>query len=190
MSSGAPFLELVIRICFQAPTSNSIPLEQGSSSHEHHSKRQEFRMVPLPDLIKPDVLNLETSLSILDMAPIQMIPTIEPCVCVNYPAASLLSQPQLDLPIFPECQDLAPESIDFNFVSMFKNKEASGSESKPTSLTRPPSSGINGNAHFGKKEDRGNHTTISDSFFDEFPTDMFDHLEPLPTSTECFFHIR
>ena len=69
-------------------------------------------------------------------------------------------------------------------MGMFKNQEASESESKPKSLTRFPSAGVKGNTEIGKKEDRENHTTTSDSFFDEFPTDMFDYLEPLPSSSE------
>ncbi|XWS51573.1 hypothetical protein CRYUN_Cryun12cG0188300 [Craigia yunnanensis] len=142
----------------EVPPCNCIPLEQGSSSHEDQSKRpsfsansEEFRMVPLPDLIKPDVLNLETVLPILDIGPIQMIPSPEPSV--NYPV-SLLPQLQLDLPILPECQDLSPEPMDFNFVVMFKHQEASESESKPKSLTRFSSAGIKGNAQIGKEEDR------------------------------------
>ncbi|XVF08505.1 hypothetical protein REPUB_Repub07fG0009000 [Reevesia pubescens] len=165
----------------EVPPGNCIPLEQGSSSYEGLSKHpsfsgnsEEFRMVPLPDLIKPDLLNLDTGL--------QMIPSIEPSV--NYLVS--LQELQLDLPILPECQDLAPEPIDFNFVGMFKHQEASEAENKPKPkpLTRFPSAGINSNAQIGKKEDGGNPATPPDSFFDEFPTDMFDYLEPLPSSSE------
>ncbi|XP_022737368.1 transcription factor DUO1-like [Durio zibethinus] len=171
----------------EVPLGNCIPLEQGSSSHENQSKRpsfsgnsKEFRMMQLPDLIKPDLLNLETCLPILDIEPVHMIQSMEPPL--NYPA-SILPQLQLDLPILPECQDLTPEPIDFNFVSMFQNQEASESKTKPKSLTRFPSDGIKGSAQIGKKEDRVNPAT-PESFFDEFPTDMFDYLEPLPSSSE------
>ncbi|MBA0707794.1 hypothetical protein Golax_019807 [Gossypium laxum] len=143
--------------------SNGVPLEQGSSSHQHPffpGNLEEFKMVPLPDLIKPDFLNMETGLSTLDIEPIRMIPQL-----------------QLDLPILPD-------SFDFNFASMFNNQEASESESKPISLTKIPSAGIKGSdAELGKKENIGNSAT-PDSFFDEFPTDMFDCLEPLVSSSE------
>ncbi|GMI75659.1 hypothetical protein HRI_001235200 [Hibiscus trionum] len=131
---------------------------QGSSSHEDQFKRslfmEEFQMVSLPDLIKPDLLNLETGLPVLDIEPIRMIP--------------------LDLPILPECQDLALESFDYNCVGMFNNQ----SESKPKSLTKIPSAGSH--AELGNKE----NDAAPDCFFDEFPTDMFDYLEPLPSSLE------
>ncbi|XVE56426.1 hypothetical protein DITRI_Ditri04bG0008100 [Diplodiscus trichospermus] len=175
----------------EVPPCICIPLEQGSSSssHEDQSKlppfsgnSEELVMVPLPALIKPDLVNMETALPMLDMAPIQMMTSVEPSM--NYPA-SLLPQQELDIPILPEFQDLVPEPVDLNFSGMFKNQVASKSESKPKSLTRYPSAGIKGNyAQIGKKEDRGNHSAISDSFFDEFPADMFDNLEPLPSSSE------
>ncbi|KAL4362785.1 hypothetical protein GQ457_04G014440 [Hibiscus cannabinus] len=147
---------------------NCIPLVQGSSSHLCSGNfMEEFKMVSLPDLIKPDLLNLETGLPILDIEPIRMVPPLP-----------------LDLPILPEYQDLALESFDYNFVGMFNNLEASQSESKPKSLTRIPSAGIKGsNVELGKKETLENDAT-PDCFFDEFPTDMFDYLEPLPCSLE------
>ncbi|KAE8711842.1 Small G protein family protein / RhoGAP family protein isoform 1 [Hibiscus syriacus] len=162
-----PMLEILPGNCM-------ITLEEGSSSHEDQTKRplytgnlmEEFKMVPLPDLIKPDLLNLETSLlPIVDIEPIQMIP--------------------LGLPILPECQDLAPESFDFNFVGMFNDLEASEHESKPKSLNKIPSAGMNGNnGELGKKKNIFNDATTPDCFFDEFPTDVFDYLEPLPCSSE------
>ncbi|EOY22813.1 hypothetical protein QUC31_007926 [Theobroma cacao] len=171
----------------EVPPSNFIPLEQGSSSHHDQAKRpsfsgnfEEFRMVPLPDLVQPDLPNLETGLPILDIATIQMIPSIEPSA--NYPV-SLQPQLQLDLPSLTQCQDLAPEPNGLNFEGMFKHQEASESDSKPKWFTRFPSTGMNNNAQIGKKEDRRN-PAIPDSFFDEFPSDMFDYLDPLPNSSE------
>ncbi|XWS36978.1 hypothetical protein CRYUN_Cryun19dG0003800 [Craigia yunnanensis] len=165
------------------PVLHEMPMVESKDQSKRPSfsgNSEEFRMVSLPDLIKPNLLNLETDLPILDIGPFQMIPSLEPSV--NYPV-SLQPQLQLDLPILPECQDLAPEPFDLNFVGMFKHQEAFGSESKPKSLTRFSSAGIKGNAQIGKEEDRGNPAN-PDSFFDEFPTDMFDYLEPLPSSSE------
>ncbi|OMO98213.1 transcription factor MYB48 [Corchorus olitorius] len=168
------------------PSNCNVPLEQGSSSsHEDQSKPpsisfsgnlEEFRMVPLPDLINPDLLNLETCLPILDIPqPLQMIPPVEPSM--NYPVTLL---PQLQL-------DLAPEPIDINFMDMLKHQQqiVESEESKPKSLTltRSPSMVTKGKAQVGDKEDRRILAT-PDSFFDEFPTDMFDCLEPLPNSSE------
>ncbi|GKV33868.1 hypothetical protein SLEP1_g42316 [Rubroshorea leprosula] len=143
---------------------------------------EEFRMVPLPDLIKPEMLSMEIEFPILDAAPIQMFPSTESSL--DYPL-SHLPQPQLDFPVLPlpPFEGLAPKPSDHGFQDMFEHQEGSKSKNEQKLLTKLPSVGMEGNAQVAKKEDRGNPET-PDSFFDEFPTDIFDYLEPLPSSLD------
>ncbi|GLT83965.1 hypothetical protein SLE2022_022260 [Rubroshorea leprosula] len=176
----------------QVSPCRSARVGEGSSSWEDQiqvtesvsglGNTEEFRMVPLPDLIKPEMLSMEIEFPILDAAPIQMFPSTESSL--DYPL-SHLPQPQLNFPVLPlpPFEDLAPKPSDHGFQDMFEHQEGSKSKNEQKLLTKLPSVGMEGNAQVAKKEDRGNPET-PDSFFDEFPTDIFDYLEPLPSSLD------
>ncbi|KAK9292793.1 hypothetical protein L1049_020773 [Liquidambar formosana] len=171
----------------EVPTTNFIPMEEESSSSRKDQSclpsclgnSEMFKMVPLQDLVKPNWLNLETNLPTLEASPIHMMPSNESLPnCVF----SQLPQPQLNLPFLPESQELIPGPGDPDFLDLFDHLEASEIESNPKVAIGSVAPKLEGSAQNGRAGD--NDAMIPDSFFDNFPPDMFDCLEPLPSSSE------
>ncbi|KAL5727911.1 hypothetical protein ACHQM5_001053 [Ranunculus cassubicifolius] len=165
----------------EGPRLNSMMMEQGTSSSRNHiqpymENPEALQMMPLlPDLMYPGLLSLEPNLSQLEFTPIEK----KPCMELPQPQfsfAQLPHPPTLDLPILPETNDqLAPALVDTgNLMDMFQDTQA------PVNL---PFLGLRGNGRNGGRGD-GENPATPDSFFDDFPTDMFDYIESLPSSSE------
>ncbi|XP_019053530.1 PREDICTED: transcription factor MYB57-like [Nelumbo nucifera] len=173
---------------FQAPKFSSTSVEEVSSSSS--SKDQNFppsymenseviKMVPLPDLVNPNLLNLGTNnLTQLEYTPMEKKPCVDPLSQFPFPQ---LPQPPLDLPLplLPESQELA----DTNLLNVFSRQMASEPDEDGPQLPL-------GLLSFGSEVNSQNsgrgddNPAMPDSYFDDFPTDMFDYLEQFPSSSE------
>nr|DAD47714.1 TPA_asm: hypothetical protein HUJ06_017651 [Nelumbo nucifera] len=172
----------------EAPKFSSTSVEEVSSSSS--SKDQNFppsymenseviKMVPLPDLVNPNLLNLGTNnLTQLEYTPMEKKPCVDPLSQFPFPQ---LPQPPLDLPLplLPESQELA----DTNLLNVFSRQMASEPDEDGPQLPL-------GLLSFGSEVNSQNsgrgddNPAMPDSYFDDFPTDMFDYLEQFPSSSE------
>ncbi|XP_043687444.1 transcription factor DUO1 [Telopea speciosissima] len=151
--------------------------EESSSSDwsGSRSKVENFegtKMQPIPEMTNPNFLHLETNLPLLDYMPIEKKPCYDPLTQYPFPP---LPEPSMDLPLLTEGQDLITGLSDTNFLGVF-----------PQGLNFPvgmPYFGFDGTGQISGKHDRDN-PVMPDNGFDDFPVDMFDYLEQLPTSSE------
>ncbi|KAF8412438.1 hypothetical protein HHK36_000402 [Tetracentron sinense] len=157
---------------------NSISMEEASSSAgrscppSYMGNSEVIKMVPLPDLVNPNFFYLETTLPQLEFTPIEKKPFIEQ-----------LPFPQLDFPLLYESQNHFTGLRNPDYLDVFARKDTSEPECMPQFPVRLPFFGSEGSSRNGGRGDNENPAT-PDSFFDDFPTDMFDYLEPLPNSSE------
>ncbi|KAI8546640.1 hypothetical protein RHMOL_Rhmol07G0135200 [Rhododendron molle] len=145
-------------------------MEEGSSSMHHQScsssttgDPQMMKMLmPLPDLITPNLNNIDSLLPSLDIIkPDQQNPSTETLFQLSF-TDQLLPNPKSELPLLPESQDSAMELGEAN------NFLASELETVP-------------HLDFGSPFLENEKIAIPDSFFDELPADMFDYLEQYPS---------
>ncbi|KAH7537817.1 hypothetical protein FEM48_Zijuj03G0133500 [Ziziphus jujuba var. spinosa] len=140
---------------------------------------EELRMVPLPDLEKPNLINLETDLHILEGTPIQRVASIDSS---PYCPLSQPSQSQLDSSVLPQNQEINLEPTGSNLFDMFEQQEAPPeSESGQEFFNRLPSLGFMGKTPTGLVESTSTETL--NNFFEDFPPEMIDYLEALPSSS-------
>ncbi|KAH1231462.1 putative transcription factor MYB58 [Glycine soja] len=137
-----------------------------------------FEMINLQDLIKPNYQQLENdylSAVEVDATPLHTVPSFESSSGYNFP---LLPEPEplLDFPLFPECQDLVPEPFDPNFVYGFEEKKClqCACSSSQKLGTRLPTFGLEGNSQ----------SASSNGFFKDFPSEIFEYFEHIPTSSD------
>ncbi|KAE9459385.1 hypothetical protein C3L33_08705, partial [Rhododendron williamsianum] len=154
----------------QAPETTSPHLEEGSSSMHHQScssstmgdPQMMKTLMPLPDLITPNLNNIDSLLPSLDIIkPDQQNPSTETPFQLSF-TDQLLPNPKSELPLLPESQDSALGLGDAN------NFLASELETVP-------------HLDFGSPFLENEKIAIPDSFFDELPADMFDYLEQYPS---------
>lgn len=141
-----------------------------------------IRMEALTDLVSPKLLNFETDLIYHGFSPAENNPCIEPQPQIPF---SEIPQLQPDLPIFlPETQELIDKVEDPSSIfDMFGTLDASGlgngaKLSIGSQLFEPIGSFRNGTK--GKID----NPITEGSFFDDFPTDVFDHIDPPPKPSE------
>ncbi|KAJ8650006.1 hypothetical protein MRB53_003029 [Persea americana] len=135
-----------------------------------------IKMVPLPDLINPNFLNLETNLQAPDeFIHLDKKPCLDPSL--QFPPTHFPQQP-LDIPPLSWSHDLTTGFIDASFLDIYRD----ASEKDLQFPFELPFTQLDVNQHCTKRQD--NDLTTPDSFFHDFPADMFDHLEPLPNSSE------
>ncbi|KAK9273441.1 hypothetical protein L1049_018251 [Liquidambar formosana] len=151
-----------------------------SSSSSHIDNSEMIKMVPLPDLVNPDLLSFEANMCPLEFISTEKIPCNESQSQFLFPQ---LPQPQPVLPFSPESQELVARLEDPNFMDVFGPGDASeivNGGQIPFGLTffEPE-----GSCRNGRRKQNDNPVT-PDSFFDDFPTDMFDHIEPLPSPSD------
>jgi myb proto-oncogene protein len=134
-------------------------------------------MVPLPDLVNPKLLNLETNLIHHEFSPAEKHPSfIESQTQIPF-----ILQPELTFS--PESQDLLARLEDPNIFEMFGQLDASGLGNGSQLSIGPQLFELVGSCRTGANEKIDNSIT-PDSFFDDFPTDVFDHIEPPPSPSE------
>lgn len=129
----------------------------------------------MPDLVRPNLQILGANLPIQEATPIHMVGSL---ACSSEDPFSQLSQPQVDLSLIQECQELTLEPCDPNFLGMFRQSETLGTES----TAAIPPLGLKGNAQNGSQQEGNENPPSPDIFFDE----MFDYLESLPSSSELW----
>ncbi|OVA04675.1 SANT/Myb domain [Macleaya cordata] len=163
----------------EAPRLGSISMEEESSlmsqtcqSSSYIGNPEVIKMVALPDLVKPSSLNLEPSLPEIEFPSIERKPYIDLLPQFSFPQ---LPEPVLDLPLLSENQDLV--------LDVFGHREISEPENGSQFSVGLPFFGL-GNSDRNNVKGEGDNPTTPDSFFDDFPTDMFDYMEPLPSSSE------
>ncbi|XP_077235374.1 transcription factor DUO1-like [Tasmannia lanceolata] len=169
---------------FEEPRPTSV-FFHGSSSKGQCSKPSSYmrnsddiKMVQLPDLLSPNLLNFETNLSIIDKP------------CLDPPPQFPYAHPPFDLPPLPESQDVTAGFCDPSFLDIFSCRETLESINSPQFLINGPQFPI-GLSYFeldtdrhGIKQEEDSIIMNPDSFFDDIPVDMFDNLEPLLSSSE------
>lgn len=135
-----------------------------------------IKMIPLPDLINPNLLNLETNLAApIEFMNIEKKPCLDPSLQFS---PTQFPEPPLDLPPLAASYDLISGFSDASFLDIYG--DASEKELQfPLDL---PYMELEVNQQCAKRQD--NDLMTPDSFFHDFPVDMFDHLEPLPNSSE------
>ncbi|RDX86809.1 putative transcription factor MYB58, partial [Mucuna pruriens] len=134
-----------------------------------------FEMINLPDLIKPNYQHWESdplSAVEVDATPLHTVPSFESSSGYNFPP---LPEPLMDFPLFPECQDLVPEPFDPNFIDGFEQKKCSECLCSSQKLgTSMPSLGLEGDSQ----------STSSNVLFKDFPSEIFEYFEHIPTSSQ------
>ncbi|QCD85485.1 myb proto-oncogene protein [Vigna unguiculata] len=133
-----------------------------------------FEMINLQDLIKPNYEQMENDYFSgveVDATPLHTVPSFESSSGYNFP---LLPEPLIDFPLFPECQDLVPETFDPNFIDGFDQKKFSECVCSQKLGTGLPTLGLEENSQI----------TTSNVLFKDFPSEIFEYFEHIPTSTE------
>ncbi|PIA27296.1 hypothetical protein AQUCO_08100025v1 [Aquilegia coerulea] len=168
----------------EAPRPLSTAMEQISSQSQscqlsYLENSDVIKMVPLPDLMNPGgLLSLETNLPQLEFTPTEKKPCIDPQPHFSFQ----LPQPTLDVQLLPESQDLVLGLGDSNLMDMFGHQETPGLDRGSHSVNAP-FLGLRGSSRNGGKGDSDNPAT-PDSFFEDFPIDMFDYIESFPSSSD------
>ncbi|XP_061367431.1 transcription factor DUO1-like [Gastrolobium bilobum] len=158
----------------EVPPCSSNQLEESLTySTSYMGNTEVFEMVNLPDLTKSNYQSLESDLNAVkvEATPLHMVTPFESSSGYNFP---LLPEPQMDFPLFPECHDLVPEHYDTNLIGMFEQKKCSECLYGQKLGTRLPTLGLEGNSQ----------STSSNGFFKDFPTDIFEYFEHIPSSSE------
>ncbi|GMP62050.1 hypothetical protein CsSME_00024300 [Camellia sinensis var. sinensis] len=169
-----------VAVLHVVPTNTEAPKFSYSSMEEESSSKSRsccsslldnshtIKMVPLPDLLNPNMLNCDQNLLQLKFNLVDQKNRINE------------SQPQVPFPIIPELQPDDPlglgsrELMDPTFLDVFGNVDASDiGDMAQLPLVLP----------CGRRGENENPAT-PDSFFNDFPTDIFDHMEPLPSPSE------
>ncbi|XP_058762068.1 transcription factor DUO1-like [Vicia villosa] len=127
--------------------------------------KEEFKMVNLPDLTKPNYQNMESDINGIEFeaTPLHTVPSFESSsAAYNFP---LHPEPHMDFPLLPECQDLVQEPFDPNFMDMFEQKKDSDCVWSQKLGTRLPTLGTEGNSQ-----------SSSNCLFQDFSTEFFEYF--------------
>ncbi|CAK7347803.1 unnamed protein product [Dovyalis caffra] len=144
----------------EASMFGSLMEEEASSkacSSSYLENPEQIRMMPLPPLVKSELPDCDANL-------------------VQYEPFFQIPQPQPDLVFSPESHEFLARLDDPYFVNVLGPVDAAQFSLGPP-LFDPVSSCMN------SARDVKNPVT-PDTLFDEFPPDMFDHIEPLPSPSE------
>ncbi|GAV72137.1 Myb_DNA-bind_6 domain-containing protein [Cephalotus follicularis] len=177
----------------EAPKFSSSMEEESSSraqscSSSYIDNCEKIKMVALPDLFKPKLFSYDTNLAQLELIPCEETPCTE-CQIQSPFLQNLPTQP--DLKFSPESQELLARMEDpylFNVFGLADDAELSIEQPflDPVRLGNeaqlpigPPYLEPVRSRRNGARDDDGNPVT-TDAFFDDIPTDVFDHIEPLP----------
>ncbi|KAJ0110826.1 hypothetical protein Patl1_00143 [Pistacia atlantica] len=168
----------------QAPKFTSSMEEELSSkapscSSSNMEKAGTIKMVPLPDLVNPKLLHFDAH---FELTPYENYPCPDSQLQIPFPN---ILQPQQDLTFSPDSQELLAGLEDPHFFDVFGPVDApqlTNGAQLPVeeSFLKPVRSFRN---DVIVKEEYDNPVN-PDAFFDDFPTDMFDHIEPLPSPSD------
>ncbi|KAK6918633.1 Transcription termination factor, mitochondrial/chloroplastic [Dillenia turbinata] len=167
-------------LCSQMEVGSLIMAQPCSSSYMESSEM--VKMFGLPELVTTDTIKFDATIAQLEFSikaenssmdmesesqnPFPQLPQLEP-----------------DLALSPESQELIARLEDPSFMEVFGQRdlpELGTGENLSVDLPMP---GIQESyATDGTKESVD--TVTPDTFFDDFPTDMFDHIESLPSPSD------
>ena len=128
-------------------------------------------MVPLPDLIKPKLPSSDTNHFGQEFTPFESYKSTEQITFPENPEV------QTDLTFSMGGQDLLTRIDDPSFVDVFGPLDASEFGLGPQHPIGFPFFEPSGSCRIGSRDIFGSSKNC-DSFFDDFPVDMFDHMEP------------
>lgn len=169
----------------EAPKFSSSPEEESSSkamscSSSYIDNPEPIKMVQLPEFMNPPaLLNFEPNLLQLEFTPLEK--TL--CTDSRQPELSFPHIPplQTDLPLALESQELFTRLGDPNLFAVFGQGNASEIVQLPYVSPGIETERSSGNGGRGGESE---NPVTPDSFIDDFPMDMFDHIEPLPSPSE------
>ncbi|XVF33583.1 hypothetical protein REPUB_Repub17cG0180600 [Reevesia pubescens] len=146
-----------------------------SSSYLENSET--IKMEPFPDLVIPKVCNIDANVAQHELMSRGKNPYTEVQSQFFFPQ---ILQPHPYLTLSLESQDLLAKFEDPYFSQVFAPMDVPelGSAHVGQPFLEPVR-----NSGFGAIEETDNPVT-PDAFFDDFPADMFDHMEPLPSPSE------
>jgi myb proto-oncogene protein len=162
-------------IFFQAPKFSSSSEESSARAQSCSSSCIEnsdmIKMVPLPDLVNPRLLTFETNFIHQEFSPAEK----NPSYIESQPQIPFSQQPELTFS--PESQELLARLEDPNIFEMFGPLDTCGlgNGAQLFELVESCRTGAN---------ETIDSSITPDSFFDDFPTDVFDHIEPPPSPSE------
>ncbi|XP_059461991.1 transcription factor DUO1-like [Corylus avellana] len=168
----------------EVPVYGSTLIEEESLSYKNYKNQyqysypensQEYKILEMPNLVRPNPKILGANLAIHEATPIDMAGSL---ASSSEDPFSQLSQSQVDLSLIPECREFTLEPCDPNFLGMFRQSETSGTESGLKFTATMPTLELTSNAQNGYQQEGNENPPSPDIFFD----DMFDCLEPLPNS--------
>ncbi|XP_017407734.1 probable transcription factor MYB58 [Vigna angularis] len=170
-----PLTQVLADKLFQAPPCSSNQVEENLCyTTSYMGNTEVFEMINLQDLVKPNYEQMENDyLSAVEVEATHLhtVPSFESSSGNNFP---LLPEPLIDFPLFPECQDLLPETFDPNFIDGFDEKKCSECVCSQKLGTGLPTLGLEENYQI----------TTSKVLFKDFPSEIFEYFEQIPTSTK------
>lgn len=139
-----------------------------------------IKMVPLTDLLNPKLVYFGKDLAHHELSQDEKNSCTESQSQIPF---SEIPQPKPELTFSPESQELLAKLEDPNIFDMFGSLDASELGNGPqlpigAQLFEPV-----GSCRSDAKENIDDPIT-PDSFFDDFPTDVFDHIEPHQSPSE------
>ncbi|CAI9101298.1 OLC1v1038591C1 [Oldenlandia corymbosa var. corymbosa] len=177
----------------QAPVIHAVPTleapkfsfsggEESSSQYcsmNYILKSEPIQMVPLPELIRPISLNYEHTFFPPAFMEIESKPSLEALPHLCFPQAPPQSQSEYTTPL--ENEDIDTNLGDPNYLEAFGNSSSSELGDvllpfMPTCFELPRSPQVSQ----GQKD----NSVTPDSLMDDFPIDIFDHIEPLPSPSD------
>ncbi|KAL0007632.1 hypothetical protein SO802_009134 [Lithocarpus litseifolius] len=179
-----------VQACHDVPASQAAKFSS-SSEGESSSKAQSgssscienyemIKMVPLTDLLKPKLVYFGKDLAHHELSQDEKNSCTESQSQIPF---SEIPQPKPELTFSPESQELLAKLEDPNIFDMFGTLDAcelgNGAQVPIGAQLFEPV----GSCRSDAKENIDNPIT-PDSFFDDFPTDVFDHIEPHQSPSE------
>lgn len=159
-------------------------MDEESSSKDHscsssnREKAGTIKMVPVPALVNPKLLHFDAAHSVL--TPFENNPCTDSQLQIPFPD---ITQTQHDLTFSPESQELLAGLEDPHFFDVFGPVDASQlSNEVPLPVEEPFLKPMRSFRNAVK--DENDNLVNPDAFFEDFPTDMFDHIEPLPSPSD------
>ncbi|GMI75819.1 DUO POLLEN 1 [Hibiscus trionum] len=152
--------------------------EQSCSSSYLDNSQTTIKVEQFTDLVNPK-LYTDANIAQVELMSRGKTPYAEAQSQVFFPQ---IPQPQAYLTLSLESQDLLAKFEDPYFSQMFAPMDVPELEGGNLNVEQPFLEPVT-SSEFGAKDETDNPMT-PDAFFDDFPADMFDQMEPLPKPSE------
>lgn len=159
----------------QVPKFSTSMEEDLTSKSSYIDSSEMVKLVGLTDIVESNLHAFETNLFQLHFNHVDLkSPCMESQSQFPFPH---LPQPQPALTLSPESQELVARLDNPNFFDVFGDQDVSQELGNGAQLpVEPTFFELESCKSCGKLKE---NPMTPDSFFDDFPTDMFDHMEPL-----------